>query len=51
MYSFLYECFFEQFTIESFELMFRFDFLDQPANRDDPLSARDRTGGINIEMN
>jgi len=32
-------------------LMFRFDFLDQPANRGDPLSAGDRTGGINIEMN
>lgn len=32
-------------------LMFQFDFLDQPANRGDPLSAGDRTGGINIEMN
>jgi len=32
-------------------LMFRFDFLDQPANRGNPLSAGDRTGGINIEMN
>lgn len=41
------------FLIGEHDRVFRcaFEFLDQPANRGDPLSAGDQTGGINIEMN